>query len=563
MKPARLTNPIPGLRRRLARGGSGGAEPFPVAEGPKASSIPHKKALVLGLAATVALAAVAWAVGSSIRSPAQVAADTAAPPSSLITVPVERRTLSTEVIVRGTVRFGAPQAVELPTSNLKQGSAVLSAPPKSGTELKEGSTAMTVSGRPVFVLRGAAPMHRDLGPGTAGPDVQQLEDALTRMGFSVGAADGRYDRETAAGVTAWYEKEGWTPQGPTDVQAEQLRAARASAATARDAVLQAQAAVQSAQVAGKATPSEISQARGDVVTAQDGVGTASLGVSTARTRVDTTKEAAARAKAAIGTASAASAREVSLARADLELKKAALSAAIDTQADAQRRVDAPPGDTRAIEIEALKAALRQAIEGVAVAQSALDASRGALAAAIAALSDAAAAGPAALAKAQADVALAESDVAAKQAALNAARDTQADAQRRLDQPPPDTRSIEIEALKAALRRAQEAVPVARRSRRRARIRAPRAVTHVWRLPSWRVPRARSAPPAARYRSHKPGWRFSVGAPTPPRCGASFRPRRRRRAGRTPRWRGCRRCRAPTFPPTRFSSSTSCHCAWMP
>jgi multidrug efflux pump subunit AcrA (membrane-fusion protein) len=462
MKGARTGNPVSGLRRALPRRSSRADAPVDAPKEPRASSIPHKKALILGLSATVVLAAVAWAVGSSIRSPAQVAADTAAPAPSLITVPVELRTLSTEVVVRGTVRFGAPQAVELPASNVKQGSAVVSNPPKSGTELKEGSTAMTVSGRPVFVLRGAAPMHRDLGPGTAGPDVQQLEEALARMGFSVGTADGRYDSSTAAAVTAWYEKEGWTPQGPTDVQAEQLRAARAASAAARDAVLQAEAAVQSAAAAGKATPAEISQARADVVTAQDGVGTASLGVSTAKARVDTTKEVAARARAAIGTASAAGAREVSLARADLELKKAALSAAVDTQADAQRRVDAPPGDTRAIEIEALKAALRQAIEGVAVAQSALDAARGALAAAIAALSDAAAAGPAALAKAQADVALAESDVAAKQAALNTARDAQADAQRRLDQPPPDTRPIEIEALRAALRRAAEAVPVARR-----------------------------------------------------------------------------------------------------
>ena len=70
------------------------------------SSIPHKKSLSIGLGAAVVLALVAWRVGSGIRSPAQVAADTAPPAPSLITAPVELRTLATEVVVRGTVRYG-------------------------------------------------------------------------------------------------------------------------------------------------------------------------------------------------------------------------------------------------------------------------------------------------------------------------------------------------------------------------------------------------------------------------------------------------------------------------
>ena len=66
------------------------------------------------LIAVVALAAVGWAAAQRIRSPAQIAADTAPPNASVISVPVERRSLATEVIVRGTVRYGAPQVVSLP-----------------------------------------------------------------------------------------------------------------------------------------------------------------------------------------------------------------------------------------------------------------------------------------------------------------------------------------------------------------------------------------------------------------------------------------------------------------
>ena len=48
-------------------------------------------ALVLGLA--VLLAVAAWLAGRQIRSPAQVAAETAPPNPSAITVPVERQVL--------------------------------------------------------------------------------------------------------------------------------------------------------------------------------------------------------------------------------------------------------------------------------------------------------------------------------------------------------------------------------------------------------------------------------------------------------------------------------------
>ena len=152
---------------------------------------PHTAAIAF--AAVIALALVGWIAAKQIRSPAQVAAETKPPAPSQITVPVVRRTLSTEVIVRGTVRYGAPQAVVLGTSTIKQGSDVVTRPPRRGARLNVGDVAMMVDGRPVFVLPGAVPMHRDLRPGATGPDVLQLERALAGLGFHPGAVDGRYD----------------------------------------------------------------------------------------------------------------------------------------------------------------------------------------------------------------------------------------------------------------------------------------------------------------------------------------------------------------------------------
>ena len=209
-------------RRTAKRGGS---------RERRTSAHRHERTIILGLIGVIVLAVGAWVVGTRIRSPAQIAAETAAPLPSVITVPVERRVLSTEVVVRGTVRYGAPQSVTLATSSLKQqGGDIVSQPPKLGATLNEGSLAMSVGGRPVFVAVGALPMNRDLSPGSVGADVRQLEQALARLGFSPGAVDDRYDSATAGAVSAWYQKQGWAPFGPTDAQAEQLRVATASAA---------------------------------------------------------------------------------------------------------------------------------------------------------------------------------------------------------------------------------------------------------------------------------------------------------------------------------------------
>ena len=131
-------------------------------------SAANRRSLGVGLGLVVLLALGAWIAGGQIRSPAQVAAETAAPDPGPITVPVERRVLSSEVMARGTVRYGSPQPVVLATSQVKQGSGdseIVTEPPRRGSGVAEGTVAMSVSGRPVFVLQGTQPSHRDIGPG--------------------------------------------------------------------------------------------------------------------------------------------------------------------------------------------------------------------------------------------------------------------------------------------------------------------------------------------------------------------------------------------------------------
>jgi putative peptidoglycan binding protein len=345
-----------------------------------------KRTVFIALGGAVVLAFVAWIVGQGIRSPAQIAAETAAPDPSAITVPVEKRVLSSEVIVRGTVRYGSPQPVVLAASGVKAGSGtgsgadIVTTRPRRGSRFSEGTTVMSVSGRPVFVLRGAMASHRDMGPGSRGPDVRQLEKALARMGFPPGRIDGRYDGATASAVSSWYEKGGWEPFGPTDSQLDQLRAAKATAAAARDSYLRSRVDIKVAR--DKATPAEVEQARIDLETARDAVDTAVRELASQR--------------GAVSLAQANARRDNAVATADVATKRAALNRARDGLAEAQRTLAEAPPATSPSERAALERAVRQANDDVGVAQADLNAS-------ISSQTATTAAGRDAIARARADI----------------------------------------------------------------------------------------------------------------------------------------------------------------
>jgi multidrug efflux pump subunit AcrA (membrane-fusion protein) len=381
--------------------------------------------LAAALLGIVAVATASVIAAQSIRSPAQVAADTGPPKPSLITAPVERRLLSTEVIGRGIVRYGAPQAVVLPTSALKTGSQLVSRVPRPGDRIREGDLAMSVSGRPVLVLRGDLPAHRDLHPGMDGADVAQLKRALHRMGFLSGPLDSHYDAAAGAAIAAWYRKAGWTPFGATDVQADQLRTASAAAASASAALLQAQL------TARITNPSDVNKAATDTIASAETINTASLAVATALTKLGTARDAAVRAGDAERRARIVGGRDAAVAQADMVTKSATLANAGDAQAEAQRRLDAAPPDMPPSDRESLRAALRKATNDVAVARAEVDASQAGLAAAQAAAANAVTQAQADARQAARDVSLATAELERARGSLRNARAGGVQAQRHL------------------------------------------------------------------------------------------------------------------------------------
>jgi hypothetical protein len=378
----------------------------------KLRSIGKRRIAVFAVVALVGLAVVGWAAARQIRSPAQIAADTAAPTASPITVPVTRRTLSTVVIVRGTVRYGAPQPAVLGTSRVKQGSDIVTRAPRRRAQLGSGDVALSVDGRPVFVLAGQIPMSRDLHRGLQGPDVRQLEEALAAFGLSPGAVDARYDAATERAVSAFYLRQGWDPFGPTDVQREQLRTAEAAAAQARDAHLQALSTIDQAKTA---TPAEVQQARLDAVTARDSLDTAVLGVSSAEAKLAQARATAASLSGGEVVAVANDKRDQAAAAVEVANKQAAVDAAIADERLARQKVLEVPPDAPASDRDAAVAAANAAADAIPRAQVEL-------AAAIAAADAVRVAGPDAQVKARADAAQAVRDARLAASELRRARE---------------------------------------------------------------------------------------------------------------------------------------------
>lgn len=168
--------------------------------------------------------AVGWYAGQQIRSPEQIAADTAAPEASLITVPVESRTLSRDVITRANAEFLNSEELTLNLAGAAASGAqpiVTGRVPEVGAEISEGTVALEVAGRPVFVLEGDLPSFRSIGPGSSGVDVQQLEEALLRLGFFVGDANETFDDLTEQALGDFYQSRGYS--APELSESEQLR----------------------------------------------------------------------------------------------------------------------------------------------------------------------------------------------------------------------------------------------------------------------------------------------------------------------------------------------------
>jgi len=211
------------------------------------SAIRRRRLLaVVAVGSAVLVLGAGFLAGRLVRSPAQRAADAAGPGPTLLTVPVESRVLTAQVVTRGDVGagtqtvIGAPAGAAVVVTRLAAG---------AGQEIRQGQVLAELSGRPVFALAGPTPAYRDLRPGYKGDDVRQLQQDLADMGFDPGAIDGVFGDPTKTAVRAFYQSIGYEalPAGESDDQ--MLRDSQAAAQQAQWAVDDAQDALDTALAA--------------------------------------------------------------------------------------------------------------------------------------------------------------------------------------------------------------------------------------------------------------------------------------------------------------------------
>jgi hypothetical protein len=191
------------------------------------------------VAGGAALLAIGGLIGSSfVKSPQQIAADTAAPPPTATTAKVVSQVLTSSVQMRGVVYPGTqydvyPSAPESDTAAGGTGSSAGGSAAGGGSAVGGGSQGAVyisrldvaagravsngeklaeIDGEPLFALAGRVPAWRDITPGESGPDVAELQKALAALGYYTGGdTPGFFGTATQDAVSLYYEHLGYTP----------------------------------------------------------------------------------------------------------------------------------------------------------------------------------------------------------------------------------------------------------------------------------------------------------------------------------------------------------------
>lgn len=163
----------------------------------------------LGGAIVVALVLVGTLVWPGIDS-GDNSSDSSNDGPTFVVAPVERRTLTDDITVRGEIRRDQLQRI---TSGVDgRVSTVLV---EDGDTINAGDVLYAIDGRAAVAVDGEFSFFRRLDVGSDGPDVLQLETILSNDGFEVGIVDQLFTEETRAGLREWQinrEYGGETPE---------------------------------------------------------------------------------------------------------------------------------------------------------------------------------------------------------------------------------------------------------------------------------------------------------------------------------------------------------------
>ncbi|MFT3875919.1 MAG: hypothetical protein QM708_05800 [Propioniciclava sp.] len=237
----------------------------PDAEADAAKTPATRRRIHAVTAAGVGVLVVAVIAALALLRPPQTL-DQRKPPPTELTVPVERRALTSTVVTRGTVGSVGDVPVSCLPSSAGGDATVFTRRPEAGAQVAEGGLLAAVNGRPVLALQGETPAFRTMLPGAKGADVAQLQAGLKRLGHTITDAEGVLGPSTRQAVSRWYAEVGFAANEPAPEASAALRAARDQVAQAESQVETARRALRTAQAgparsAVLASESALAQAR--------------------------------------------------------------------------------------------------------------------------------------------------------------------------------------------------------------------------------------------------------------------------------------------------------------
>jgi peptidoglycan hydrolase-like protein with peptidoglycan-binding domain len=184
----------------------------------RSSRLARQRRALLGVGVGAALLAVGGLIGASlVKSPQQLAADTAAPPPTVTTEPVVSQVVTSSVQMRGVVYPSVQYDVYVSAADSSAAGSSSTGPMyisklevAAGGTIRNGKQLAELDGEPLFALAGQVPAWRDLTPGESGPDVMELQHALATLGYyHDGDTAGYFGSATQAAVAAYYEHLGY------------------------------------------------------------------------------------------------------------------------------------------------------------------------------------------------------------------------------------------------------------------------------------------------------------------------------------------------------------------
>jgi peptidoglycan hydrolase-like protein with peptidoglycan-binding domain len=165
----------------------------------------RKTALALAVLAAGGAAAVIIQ-GRTGQADGQVAVEL--PPN---TAEVTRQTLNDAQTADGELGYGPATTV---VSRLP---GTITSLPGSGSQVERGQAMYKVDDKAVTLMYGQTPAYRALTVGSQGPDVRQLEENLSALGYSGFTVDDEYTSATATAFSRWQESQGLTETGVVEL----------------------------------------------------------------------------------------------------------------------------------------------------------------------------------------------------------------------------------------------------------------------------------------------------------------------------------------------------------